>query len=63
MVVHRNDVQVLRVVVGGHHGSVVVDVRALDGGIDVFVVPTDDHVDLSRCSEFLASHLAKLERL
>lgn len=46
MVVHRNDVRELRVVVGGQHGSVVVDVRALNGGIDVFVAPTDDHVDL-----------------
>jgi hypothetical protein len=61
MVVHRNDVQVLRVVVGGHHGSVVVDVRALDGGIDVFVVPADDHVDLGGCGELLAGHLVKLE--
>jgi hypothetical protein len=62
MIVHRNDMQELRVVVGGHHGSVVVDVRALDGDIDVVVVPIDDHVELGRCSEFLASHLVKLER-
>jgi hypothetical protein len=40
----------------------MVDVSALDGGIDVFVVPTDDHVDLGRCSEFLAGHLVKPER-
>ena len=48
-----------RVVVGGHEGSVVVDVSALDGGIDVFVVAADDHVDLGGWRIFLAGHLGE----
>jgi hypothetical protein len=48
IVVDRNDVQILKIVVGGNHGGVAVDVNALDGGVHVLVVPTDDHVDLGR---------------
>lgn len=47
------------VVVGGHERSVIVDVSALNGGIDVFVVPTDDHVDLGGWRVFLAGHLGE----
>lgn len=48
-----------RVVVGRHECSVIVDVRALNGGIDVFVIPTDDHVDLGGWRVFLAGHLGE----
>lgn len=59
MVVHRDDVHEFGVVVGGHERSVIVDVRALNGGIDVFVVTTDDHVDLGGWRVFLAGHLGE----
>lgn len=53
--------QKLNVVVGGHHGSVVVDVSALDGGLDVFVGTADDHVDLGRWHVLLASHVLMVQ--
>ena len=49
----------VRVVVGGHRGSVVVDINALNGGVDAAAVATDNHVDLCRSREFLAGHLCE----
>lgn len=49
----------VRIVVGGHRGGVIVDVNALDGGVNAVVVPTDDHVDLSWSRVFLAGHLCE----
>ena len=59
IVVDSKDVHKVGVVVGGHRGSVIVDINALNGGVNAVMVLTDNHVDLSRCREFLAGHVCE----